>query len=69
MNNQNIYEELLSKGIIGLKNRGNTCFMNSCMQILSHTYELNELLESGNYKKKLIKEKSQIKKFENNQVK
>ena len=50
MSENNIYA---NKGLTGLANVGNSCYINTCMQILAHTLKLNNYIYKDTYKNHL----------------
>lgn len=50
---QTSQQKVKTKGLVGLQNLGNTCFMNSALQCLSNTSELSIYFLSGLFEKEL----------------
>ena len=50
-----VFSRYKGKGLTGLGNVGNSCYLNACLQILSHTYELSQYLEKGTYTRRINK--------------
>lgn len=51
----------VNKGRTGIANMGNTCFLNSSMQVINHTYELNDFLDSSGFAKHLKTDTDDVK--------
>ena len=59
-NGNNKFSAYAGKGLTGIANLGNTCFMNTALQCLSHTYEFNDYLNTETYKKRLRKKEDSL---------
>lgn len=49
--NEERFSNYNNLGLTGLSNIRNSCYLNACMQIISHTYELNDILKNKDYQK------------------
>ena len=58
--NKNDFAKYKGLGLTGLANMGNTCFLNSTIQCISHTYEFNDFLNKKTYKEKLTRKPDSV---------
>jgi ubiquitin C-terminal hydrolase len=59
-NAENIHIVLAQKGLCGLENLGNTCYLNSIIQCLAHTQWLRDFILLGNHDPLVHKDKVQF---------